>query len=431
MIKKVIEIVSKLLKLRKKSTKTLEEKGENLIPVKSQKEGKTTLDEESLYKRVNKPLIICRRLFYLLDSGEIRLASLSKKSKQNYSRRYKLSIKNYPGLKIDNVPKFKSANEVLNYFEKNYNIDRKKLCFFAASEKSELYYKIKKISKNGKERTLLIPSGFARKVQRIIHKDILCKIQFPEEMYGFIKGRNIVQALQKHTGKDVVISLDIKDFFENTTERKVYQAFREILGYPSEVASLITGLTTANTVYPYQEGSRKRVLPTGSPTSPIIANLCMARILHKINRRLSEISDKKNVQIDFSIYADNVIISYNSNGIQTSEELRKINDMIISKLSRVFRWYGYELNHLKTKVMRKKKRVLGLVINQKINIDRNYYRKLRAQTHRIYLKGIDQTDKKMIESLKGKLNYLRYINKAKYESLRRKYSAKLPELFTV
>ncbi|MCX7759047.1 MAG: reverse transcriptase family protein [bacterium] len=430
MIRKVIQIIKGIIKNIKKPNIT--QKDDLVLELSKQFKLNKEQDRSAEKKLVTsekakKFLIISRRYFSLSGDGKLKLESLSKNKK----------IEKLSKLIEGDVPLFSSANDVLDYFEKKYGLDRFKLAMFSASNRSDFYYRTVKMVSGKKERAILIPSKFARKVQKVILNDILSKLEFPPEFCGFVKNRSIKDAVFNHIGKNVLLSLDIKNFFDNTSDYKVYRAFKFVLGYPHEVSLFLTGLTTANIIHT-EDRVKRRVIPTGSPTSPCIANLCMIPIFDKMKQKLGQIAKNNNLDLHFSIYADNIVISYNPlNQAFSNQDLRIINNNIVDSIRSILKKSKYELNENKTRIMRKRKKVLGLVVNKKLNIDRKYYKNLRAQVHNFLYKKQNSVDnysssdqyQKIVQHLKGKLGYLRFINPGKYEAIRRKYCEKIPEIF--
>ena len=104
---------------------------------------------------------------------------------------------------------------------------------------------------------------------------------------------SIVTFAEPHVGRQVVIKLDLQDFFSRIPLAQVTALFRTI-GYPELVADLLAGLCTNSTPRDVWTADRSRViderlpasirmyaqphLPQGAPSSPAIANLCAYRL---------------------------------------------------------------------------------------------------------------------------------------------------------
>ena len=64
-----------------------------------------------------------------------------------------------------------------------------------------------------------------RLVQYKILTEILDKVVIPDYIYGFEKNKSIPVMAQNHTEKDVVLSLDIKNFFPTIKQYMVKELF--------------------------------------------------------------------------------------------------------------------------------------------------------------------------------------------------------------
>src|SRR5690606_34487317 len=87
---------------------------------------------------------------------------------------------------------------------------------------------------------------------------------FPISMKGGIKGENTVRNAKVHKGQPEILKIDLKDFFPRTTNTKVFSQLREVFKCSTDVASIITKLTTL-----------QRMVPQGAPTSSFITNLAV------------------------------------------------------------------------------------------------------------------------------------------------------------
>ncbi|MDO7203903.1 reverse transcriptase domain-containing protein [Paraclostridium bifermentans] len=95
--------------------------------------------------------------------------------------------------------------------------------------------------------------------------------------------------------KDVVVNIDISDFFPSIDFNKVFYMFYN-LGYTKELCYALSKLLTY-----------KGVLPQGAPSSPCIANVIMINI----DLRLDGLA--KRINSNYTRYADDITISGNKN----------------------------------------------------------------------------------------------------------------------
>src|SRR4029079_4105347 len=61
--------------------------------------------------------------------------------------------------------------------------------------------------------------------------------------HGFRQGKSCRTYVEPHIGREVVLRVDLKDFFPSIPARRVHALF-STLGYPEAVARMLTGLCT-------------------------------------------------------------------------------------------------------------------------------------------------------------------------------------------
>ncbi len=102
--------------------------------------------------------------------------------------------------------------------------------------------------------------------------------------------------------------------------------------------------------------------------------------------------------ISYTRYADD--LSFSSETFIQKEFIGSLNH-IIGK-------YGFELNESKIRLQssKSKQTVTGIVVNQKVNVDRKYIRNLRATLHHWELNGLEKAAAKHFGNTKLKSSYL-------------------------
>lgn len=272
-----------------------------------------------------------------------------------------------------------------------------------------------------KYRYLNVPDDRLKFIQKQLVAKVFNKFDYPEYITGFVKGRSIRDTADVHAGKNIVVSLDIENFFPSIKESHVREAIENVLGYPKEVARLISELCTMS-----------NFVPQGAPTSPAVSNLVG---YYFFDKKVKELLDAEG--FSYTRYADDLTFS-------TDKEFPKLTepdpedpedttkhptsdlDPIINKVTKLLRSSGFKVNKRKTKIMRKGGRqwVLGQVVNIYPNILRKEYNKLRAILHNVGLNGIEEEAKKtnrtpmeFLQWLKGHILYVRQINEHRGEAL--------------
>ncbi|MFH2093393.1 MAG: retron St85 family RNA-directed DNA polymerase [Pseudomonadota bacterium] len=232
---------------------------------------------------------------------------------------------------------------------------------------------------NGNKRKIFAPKSYLKIVQRKILDNILEKVKINSHAEGFRKRRSILTNAQRHIGKTMVIKMDLKDFFPSITFKRISGLFKA-LGYPNEVAMTLTKLVT-----------HQGVLPTGAPTSPVISNILST----KLDKRLSLLGKKKD--FDYSRYADDMTFSSNNTDLK----------MLIPFLKKIINDEGFEVNESKTRILRNsgRQKIAGIVVNEKINIEKKEIKKIRAILHNCRNKDMEIEIKKWAEKEKGLKNF--------------------------
>lgn len=227
------------------------------------------------------------------------------------------------------------------------------------------YHRFTTAKKRGGTRVLHAPNPELKHLQRLIHRRLLRKLQVHWCATGFEPGVSIAHNAAFHAGQAVVIKLDLKDFFPNTTAERVEHYFRRI-GWDAESAALLTELCT-------HEGG----LPQGAPTSPRLSNL----INHVMDAQILRYVEAHHGT--YTRYADDITVSY-------PEDWPKYVRGTIQHVRRTAKRHGYTVHTRgKLRVVRRhqQQRVTGLVVNDRVNLPREKRRWLRAVEHRLKTQG--------------------------------------------
>ena len=247
----------------------------------------------------------------------------------------------------------------------------------------EISYKAFSIPKrSGGMRTVLAPNPVLKSIQRRILRRLLAPLRSHPHATGFERGHSIVTNAWPHVGQDVVIKLDIRDFFGSTRAERVADFFNRV-GWDDGAVELLTRICT------YQG-----CLPQGAPTSPRLSNL----VNRKMDERLAPLAGTRGMA--YSRYADDITLSgparvpnLTGRDPKTSsrdlEPLTRANEMIFL-VKEVLSDCGYTLHtEKKLRIARRHDRqtVTGLVVNEKVQLPRATRRRLRAIRHRMATTG--------------------------------------------
>ncbi|MFV9691299.1 MAG: reverse transcriptase family protein [Desulfobacteria bacterium] len=269
--------------------------------------------------------------------------------------------------------------------------------------------------RNGKKRDIFAPKSHLKDVQRRILDDLLQRVRLNPHAQGFREKRSIVTNARRHIGKEVVVKMDVKDFFPSIGFDRVFGMFIS-LGYPRKVSLELTKLATHN-----------GRLPIGAPTSPAISNI----ICRRLDKRFSALGEKTG--FEYSRYADDLAISSHD---------KKMTRMI-PFYKEIMREEGFEVNEAKLKILRSgsRQKITGIVVNKKQNIDRKEIKRLRAVIWNCSHKDIRQeitmwarktkklkdpygyTIDEFKSSLLGKINFVRMVNPEAGKKLLQQFEA--------
>ncbi len=115
---------------------------------------------------------------------------------------------------------------------------------YKLSKYSSYYYKTYTIpKKSGGSRTIAQPAYELKSVQSWILRNILEGLKVSSSCKGFEKNMNIRNNAEPHVGANIVINLDIENFFPSIRASWVYNIFRT-LGYNRLMSTIFTSLCT-------------------------------------------------------------------------------------------------------------------------------------------------------------------------------------------
>lgn len=218
----------------------------------------------------------------------------------------------------------------------------------------EFYNEIKIPKKNGRYRVISMPSYNLKKIQRWVLDNILYNIKVHNKATGFVRNRSIVDNAKYHVKKDVVVNIDISNFFPSIDFNKVFYMFYN-LGYTKELCYVLSKLLTY-----------KDTLPQGAPSSPYIANIIMLNI----DLRLDGLAKK--INSDYTRYADDITISGNRDIVVHVPFIKSIIES-----------QGFKVNLDKLKIQYRKSRqeVTGLVVNDRLSVKKELKKSLRQHIY--------------------------------------------------
>ena len=254
------------------------------------------------------------------------------------------------------------------------------LCYHRDVDNNSHYHYWNVPKRDGGSRLISAPKPKLKQAQTWISRNIVEQLPIHGAAHGFVAGRSTVSNAACHAGAEIVIKLDLENFFPTIHWRRVKGLFRKA-GYIEQVATLLALLCSEA---PREEmnikGQRyfvalgERALPQGAPSSPALTNhLCF-----RLDCRLSGLATKMGCQ--YSRYADDLTFSSKDSDLAIGQLIGAVK-MIVGK-------EGFIVHNKKTRILRsgRRQKITGLVVNEApgkppARVPRYFVRTLRAALH--------------------------------------------------
>jgi RNA-directed DNA polymerase len=298
---------------------------------------------------------------------------------------------------------------------------------------TEGYYRTWRISKkSGGVREIRAPRSTLYRIQSGLSQVLQDAYAPKPAAHGFVRGRSVVTNATAHVARRYVLNVDIKDFFPSINFGRVRGLFMSRpFELPGEVASLLAAICCS-----------QGTLPIGAPTSPVVANMICLRL----DSELQALARDNGCW--YTRYADDLTFSTSRRSFPRA--LAGVDDesrtFVGDELRHRVESNGFALNPAKTRLQTRDTRqsVTGLVVNERMNVDRRFIRRVRAMLHawdkygleraQAYLSHWDKRDRypgaspRFEDILRGRIAYLAMVRggsdplalrfKAQYENLR-------------
>lgn len=260
---------------------------------------------------------------------------------------------------------------------------------YGLSNNLEKHYRNVFIPKSdGSKRKLSVPDLILKRVQRSIADNIL--VQYPISRYAkaYKAGSSIQWNAQPHIGKKKLLKLDIEGFFDHI----LYSQVKDIVFCREKFEESIRILLTMLCYY-------KESLPQGAPTSPAITNI----IMYDFDETVGDFCNRRHIA--YTRYCDDMTFSGDF-------DEREVISFVKGELCKL----GLFLKNRKTSVISATKRqtVTGIVVNEKLNITKDYKKHIRQEIYYIKKFGLDEhlnrcgiSDKQQyVLSLRGRVAFV-------------------------
>ncbi len=226
--------------------------------------------------------------------------------------------------------------------------------------------------KSGGVRTLHAPTGPLKTIQRCINVafQLMSEVHTHKAATGFVPGKSIADNARPHIGKQYVYNVDLKDFFPSIGFGRVKACLKlapfNLIGEREPLAFMLANLCCERNL----DTPKHSFLPQGAPTSPVLTNI----ICQKLDHRLAGLA--KRFRLTYTRYADDLTFSSN-------RDVYKVEGEFCLELNRIITDQGFTLNPAKTRLQQAgyRQEVTGLIVNERVNVPRQYWREIRTLLH--------------------------------------------------
>ena len=221
---------------------------------------------------------------------------------------------------------------------------------------------------NGEPRHIYAPIQPLKELQRSLATLLADWYRPRPHVHGFTKGRCIASNAERHRRQAWVLKVDLGNFFPSISYSRVRGLFSAFpFDCSPEVANLLASLCCHG-----------NMLPQGAPTSPIISNF----ICRGLDRDLAKLATRERCY--FTRYADDLTFSTDRSTFPAALATNIGGHAAAGPwLQRIVEASGFWVNPDKTRLIHRsqRQRVTGLVVNDKVNVPRDYVRDLRNLLH--------------------------------------------------
>ncbi len=333
---------------------------------------------------------------------------------KGYSSRLYNHDANEDQLKALNLPVISSDKDLAIFLGIEYSKLRF-LIYHRDVVETDHYTRYKIPKRSGGDRLIAAPKPLLKAAQRTILDKILSILPVSEHAHGFLKGKSVITGANNHPKQPgLVINMDLEDFFPTVTFERV-RGLMDSYGYSGHISTLISMLCTYCERIPIVVKGRtkyvatsRRVLPQGSPASPMITNL----VCRRLDNRLSTLAEKMGIK--YTRYADDMSFTFED---ETNVNIGRFCGLV----SLIVKEEGFKINRKKTRYLRKNNRqeITGVVINNsELAIPRKWIRKFRAaifNAKKQKLEGDLPAEK--IRELSGMASWVNSVNPKRYKKL--------------
>lgn len=271
--------------------------------------------------------------------------------------------------------------------------------------------------RNGEPRPTIDAKPYLKVLHEKIKNRMLKQVHYPEYLLGGIEDvmtpRDYKRHAEIHSGKCILISEDVKDFFPSSSADLINKVWKKLFHCTPEVSALLTRLTTLN-----------RSLPQGWKTSGYLANLVFWDVEPILVKRLESRG------FSYSRFMDDITVS------SRHRISKKSKTFIVNEIYRMLFYKGYSPKRSKHEIVSSNARmeVTGLTVNANYpSLSKTEKNNARAIIHKCECHAIQERIseeyKTLWNSASGKVGTLTRFHPGKGADLRKRLRAVKPVIF--
>lgn len=262
------------------------------------------------------------------------------------------------------------------------------LAFWKNIWNNRRYKKIEILKKNWTQRILYEPTIKLKVIQTKILNEILYKYWDKNMSFNikkictwFQKWKSILDNAKPHVNKEILIKIDLQNYFPSITHNRIFWVFYKKLWYNYDISNYLTWLCTF-----------KNQLPQWAPTSPMLSNIISSNLDNRIIQYIKKINKNNHIKINYTRYADDITISLNSKKPYTI-------DYICNRIFSIIEEEDFIVNYDKFKIISNNKvqKVTWIIVNDKASLWRNNFKRIKAIINNINNNSWESEYKKWLE----------------------------------
>lgn len=258
------------------------------------------------------------------------------------------------------------------------------------------YFTFFKEKKNGNKRPINVPNDKLKTLQKVTNI-LLRQVSCPPYNFAGYEGQNAYKNALAHKGNFAFLTTDLIDYYQSSkveyVEDLLINVFKLNKDKEKEKIEFLLKILTYN-----------GYIPTGAPTSPILAFLAHKKLFDEIYEYT------KNLDIVFTLYYDDITLSA-KHGI-TME--------VVKHIQKILAKHQLRLNPKKTTFYNYKKALItGYYVYQsgKISVPYHFGHDVIKMLEKKAITDMSKTD---LRKLIGKINHIQFVDKKAFYMVKKK-----------